>query len=155
MSAEVVSEFAQALRARLGDDLVAAALFGSRARGDARPESDWDLFVVVRERPADRLAAAAALRIACAERAGCSPTVLLRSVRELESRLQPVYLDIAEDARVLAGEEYLGPKLQRIREITASAGLHRVRDSSGMHWQWDRPPKGHWSLDWDGYRDVA
>lgn len=24
-------------------------LFGSRARGDARPESDWDLFVVVRD----------------------------------------------------------------------------------------------------------
>lgn len=30
----------QALHRALGDDLVAVALFGSRARGDATPESD-------------------------------------------------------------------------------------------------------------------
>jgi uncharacterized protein len=29
-------------------------LFGSRARGDARPDSDWD-FLVLTEKPVDRL----------------------------------------------------------------------------------------------------
>ena len=36
------------LRAAIGDDLVAVALFGSVARGQARPDSDLDLYVVTR-----------------------------------------------------------------------------------------------------------
>lgn len=33
-----------------GDDLRAVLLFGSRARGDSRPDSDWDVAVLVGER---------------------------------------------------------------------------------------------------------
>ena len=40
----VVAEY----RAAIGDDLVAIALFGSVARGQARPDSDLDLYVVPR-----------------------------------------------------------------------------------------------------------
>jgi hypothetical protein len=40
----VVAEY----RASIGDDLVAIALFGSVARGQARPGSDLDLYVVTR-----------------------------------------------------------------------------------------------------------
>ena len=43
----VVAEY----RAAIGDDLVAIALFGSVARGQARPDSDLDLYVV--DAPAD------------------------------------------------------------------------------------------------------
>lgn len=46
----------QALHRALGDDLVAVALFGSRARGDATPESDWDLLVIAHHLPARPLA---------------------------------------------------------------------------------------------------
>jgi len=35
-----------ALREGLGDDLVALVLFGSRARGDHYPQSDWDLLLI-------------------------------------------------------------------------------------------------------------
>jgi predicted nucleotidyltransferase len=38
-----------ALRGRLGDDLVAIWLYGSRARGESHPESDLDLLVVVQD----------------------------------------------------------------------------------------------------------
>jgi predicted nucleotidyltransferase len=37
----------QELRARYGDRLKNVILFGSRARGDARADSDWDVAVVV------------------------------------------------------------------------------------------------------------
>ena len=36
---------------RLGVEIVKIILFGSRARGDHREDSDWDLLVVVGEKP--------------------------------------------------------------------------------------------------------
>ena len=44
LAGRVVAEY----RAAIGDDLVAIALFGSVARGRARPDSDLDLYVVTR-----------------------------------------------------------------------------------------------------------
>jgi hypothetical protein len=43
-------EYSRRLRERLGDNLVSVTLYGSRARGDAREGSDFDLIVRVRER---------------------------------------------------------------------------------------------------------
>ena len=47
---ELAREYARRLAARLGDNLVSVTLYGSRARGDAREGSDFDLIVQVRER---------------------------------------------------------------------------------------------------------
>ena len=43
-------EYARRLKERLGDKFVAVTLYGSRARGDAREGSDFDLIVEVRQR---------------------------------------------------------------------------------------------------------
>src|SRR5579875_1660192 len=43
---ELPRQVVEALRAGLGERLVAVVLFGSRARGDHRPTSDWDLLVI-------------------------------------------------------------------------------------------------------------
>ncbi len=48
---QTLSRFAQDLREELGDELVSLILYGSHARGDARPDSDIDLFVVLRHMP--------------------------------------------------------------------------------------------------------
>jgi predicted nucleotidyltransferase len=45
--AAALEEFARAVRARLGANLVALKLFGSTARGEATAESDLDVLVVV------------------------------------------------------------------------------------------------------------
>lgn len=49
----VVQEFAAQLRQRLGDQVRQIFLFGSRARGDARDDSDYDMLVVVDRRSPD------------------------------------------------------------------------------------------------------
>ena len=43
-------EYARRLKERLGDQLLAVTLYGSRARGDAHQGSDFDMIVEVRER---------------------------------------------------------------------------------------------------------
>jgi len=43
-------EYARRLKERLGDNLLSVTLYGSRARGDAREGSDFDLIVRVRRR---------------------------------------------------------------------------------------------------------
>jgi predicted nucleotidyltransferase len=45
--AAALSAFAEALRARFGDQLMDVLLFGSRARGDAKPDSDIDVLVIL------------------------------------------------------------------------------------------------------------
>lgn len=45
---EVLKRYLQALRRTLGDRLLRAILFGSRARGEGHEESDLDVAVVVR-----------------------------------------------------------------------------------------------------------
>lgn len=49
-SIDKAREYAEALRARLGQHLVSVVLFGSQARGDAHDGSDYDLLVVVDRR---------------------------------------------------------------------------------------------------------
>lgn len=51
--AEIVKELRSALRAHYGERLVKAVVYGSQARGDARPWSDVDVAVVLKG-PVDR-----------------------------------------------------------------------------------------------------
>ncbi len=51
MESRRLSDVVAALRQGLGDDLVAVALFGSRARGEAVEGSDWDIFVLAHHLP--------------------------------------------------------------------------------------------------------
>jgi len=46
---EMLAEVRRDIRSRLGTHLKRLVLFGSRARGDANPDSDYDLLVVVDE----------------------------------------------------------------------------------------------------------
>jgi predicted nucleotidyltransferase len=47
---EAVDDFCTEVRKTLGNDLVSLRLFGSKARGKARGDSDIDIAVVVRKR---------------------------------------------------------------------------------------------------------
>jgi predicted nucleotidyltransferase len=48
---EAVRDFASRVRAVYGDRVEGVYVYGSRARGDARPDSDIDVAIVLRDRP--------------------------------------------------------------------------------------------------------
>jgi predicted nucleotidyltransferase len=46
----VVTTFVKELKKKVGDDIVAIRLFGSKARGDFEKDSDIDIFVLVKQK---------------------------------------------------------------------------------------------------------
>jgi len=50
---QVAAQFSLSIREKLGSHLKSLILFGSRARGDARPSSDYDFLILVDEKSND------------------------------------------------------------------------------------------------------
>jgi len=51
---KALTELRDALEKLLGNNLIEVRLFGSRARGDAEPDSDVDIWVLVKESAIDK-----------------------------------------------------------------------------------------------------
>jgi len=149
VEAEVEERAVEALREALGDRLVSIVLFGSRARGDARPESDWDLLVLANGLPNAVLERQKSLqRVLPLSRDG-GISVLAKTPDEFESRLPALYLDIALDGRVLYDRSgFARSRLGTLRKLIQDAGLYRERTPDGDIWRWKQPPTGRWALEW-------
>lgn len=146
----VLAEFVEGLRGVYGDRLITVALFGSRARGDDRPESDVDLLVIADGMPpsySDRLAQIRGLidrtnreftRVAPA-----TPPPWLSLVlkdRDEGAFHAPLYLDLTEDARLLVDREgFFAEVLADMRMRMARLGSKRVWLGSNR-WYWDLKP---------------
>lgn len=136
-------------RDRLGGDLIAAALFGSVARGDSRPESDIDLLVVHdgdRTRAHDTLVEAVlelrkAPQYAEARSRGLptEPYPLLVS-RERLAETPWILLDVADHGIILHDPStVLQRKLAALRERLRELGSRKVRLPDGS-WYWQLKP---------------
>lgn len=100
---------AETLRARLGDRLICAALYGSAARGDFRPQSsDVNLVLVVSEASVELLAACAAPLQAARAELRCAPLVLTRDELRQAADVFPLkLLDLRRCHLLLLGEDLL------------------------------------------------
>lgn len=133
----------------LGDRLVSVVLYGSVARGTARPDSDIDVLVVAEglegvpaERRAPLLAAWQATRIA-----HDLPAVewsLVTKTPEEARHASPLYLDMVEDGVLLLDRNrFFAEVLERLRGRMKELGSRRVFLEDGS-WYWDLKPDFRW-----------
>ena len=146
ISEQVVS----VIQRKLAEHLVAVILFGSRARGDASDESDWDLLVIAEglpEKPFERyLSFRRLLPI------GCRGTVSVRAKtpEEFEAHLPSLYLDIALDGQILYDSRgYAAERMAALRRLIKKMGLYREHTEAGDVWRWEKVPAGPWALEWE------
>jgi len=140
----------QALRQGLGLDLVAVTLFGSRARSEARPDSDWDLLIIAHNLPSKPLERHFRLKALLPDAWRARVALLAKTPAEFEARLPALYLDIALDGVVLYDAEgYIAPRLAYIRERMTRLGLERQRTHGDLTWRWRAGPPPTWSLEWE------
>lgn len=140
----------ETLTAKLREELVAVVLFGSRARGEGRNGSDWDIFLIVERLPENPFDRQLALR-ALLPREAAGVSIVAKTREEFETSFPPLYLDLAVDGIVLYDPEgYMNGKLQEIRALITAAGLRRVRRGDALIWRWRRAPEGRWRIGWSG-----
>lgn len=146
LAERVVAEY----RAALGDDLVAAALFGSVARGAAGPESDFDLYVVTRARvsafldarlESARQGVRGSPEYQALAREGCQPELapIFHTVECLATHPW-ILLDISHHGRILHDRGgVLARELEAVRRRLAELGAKRIERPDGS-WYWDLKP---------------
>lgn len=134
--------YVAALERRYGADLVSVVLFGSRARGDAKPESDIDVLIVVRGLPRPRTERYDGLRNVAREvspRFADDVMPILLTPEEAEE-IKPYYLGMLSGHVMLRDEGgFFAAVLERLRRRLAELGSRRYVDEDGYEY-WDLKP---------------
>ena len=146
----------QALAERYAERLKLIVLFGSQVRGEARPGSDHDLFVVVDGLSPDPLARRRDVMSVLLPELTCLPerlSLIAKTPHELMSDLTPLVLDVCVDGICLYGQAYFDVLRRRVLQALERSGLQRRRIAGT--WMWILPafPQKDWELTWEGYRE--
>lgn len=141
----LAERYASIAQEMLGENLTSVVLFGSVARGEARPASDVDLLVICRELPAGAFRRQEVLE-PVRERLqadldhlweqGCYAdfTAVIKTETEAQ-RTHPLYLDMTEEAVLLFDRDgFFAGVLERLRELGAE------RKQLGRLRYWDLKP---------------
>lgn len=146
---EVAQRAVEALRQGLGDALLAVVLFGSRARGEARENSDWDLLVLSDGLARDTFTRHLALKRLLPPDDRSALSLMAKTPDEFEAHLPALYLDVALDGKVLYDPKgYAERRLAQLRNLIEQGGLRRRRTPDGDVWEWDAPPLHPCRLEW-------
>jgi predicted nucleotidyltransferase len=143
---ELVGEFVALLKERFGADLVSVVLYGSVATGTARPTSDVDVCVVIRNLPAslrERTKLITPLLRALRNRPsyrqladrGYFPEIMPILYTPDEVReTKPIFLDMVEDSLILVDDGTFAAKLTALRDRLAALGSQRVTLEDGTQY---------------------
>lgn len=147
---DILHEVVRCLREQMGDNLMGVVLFGSRARGEATEESDWDLLVVAEHLPTRMLARYRFVKSHLPPLWRGRISILAKTPSEFESALPPLYLDIALDGRILYDPTgYMQHRILQVRRLIQRLGLMREKRGKDIVWCWQKAPPTSWALRWD------
>jgi hypothetical protein len=147
----------EAMVASFGPRLRTVVLFGSRARNDALPDSDHDLFVVIEGLPADPLKRTKGVRgslSGCLAELPGAVNLHAKTPSEFETDLTPLYLDVCVDGICLFGEDYFEPMRRRAHAALATSGMERKKIGRSLFWMLPGGRPKNWEMTWDGYREL-
>jgi uncharacterized protein len=154
MIASALDSAVAMLREGFGVRLRTVVLFGSRARGDARADSDYDLLVVADGLPREPVSRLREVRMALR---GCTIAIntVAKTPEEFERNLTPLLLDACVDGRCLHGEDFFERHRRAALAALKSSGLARQRTGKTWSWKFEHPVRHDWELQWGGFRELA
>jgi predicted nucleotidyltransferase len=147
----VLGPVIESLRNGLGDNLAAVVLFGSRARGEAGLESDWDLLVIAENLPYSPWHRQKRILALLPQEWQHQVNVLAYTPAEWFARVTPLALDIALDGIVLydSPRALFSARLSALRKQLSDLGLERQAIGEGEWvWLWRDEPRHRWKLEW-------
>ena len=153
---DVYRSLIQSLLNKYGSRLRTAALFGSQARHEARPDSDHDIFVVVDGLPGEPLARQRDVRgilLGILDDLPGSISFVAKTPVEVEANLTPLMLDICVDGICLYGDPFFDKYRQKALAALRQAGLRRRRLAGAWMWVFPSMPAKPWDLSWEGYHE--
>lgn len=145
----------EALKRNFTNRLKCVVLFGSQARGEARPSSDHDLLVVIEALPTEPLARQRTVRQVLLPILDELPGVInfvAKTPTEVDANLTPLLLDVCVDGICLYGESYFQPYHQKALAALRQSKLQRQTLAGTRMWLLPQLPNGDWELNWEGYR---
>jgi len=151
---ERLRKFVDKLKGAFLEDLWGVILFGSRARGEAEKNSDYDIFIVLDNipfRPIER-------QEFIIDRIGAkgNMNIIAKTREEFESSFPSLYLDLALDGIILFDRDgYMEKRLIKIKNIIKNTGLMRERRYYGFNWKWKKAPQSNWKIDWEGVYGIG
>jgi len=144
-----ITPVVRALQKGLGKKLVAVVLFGSRARGDAKEESDWDMLVIAKDLPKRQMERYSKTKEILPQKWRGQISILAKTPDEFEAVLPSLYLEIALDGLILYDpQEYAAVQLQKLRRLIQAKDLRREKRGRDFIWQWGTFQGFGWSLSW-------
>lgn len=139
-----------------GDRLVSIVLFGSQARRDSSPESDYDIFIIAEGLPSSPLKRLFLIRQPIIAMFEEKISTVSKTPEEFEGGFPSLYLDIALDGKILYDRNrYFAKKSAIIRRIIKEAGLVRRKEDGQLMWDWIKQPIGGWAIDWNGFHALS
>jgi len=147
----LLDTFIDSVQQTFGDQVVSIVLYGSVARGKARPDSDVDLLLILRDAPAaywKRLQSLLPILRRLREepcwqelqREGVTPflSLLVLSLEEAREN-RYLYLDMIEEARILVdSDDFFQDKLHSLQQRLKELGAKKIRRNGD--WYWDLKP---------------
>jgi predicted nucleotidyltransferase len=114
---EALEEFVEACREKLGESLISIVLFGSRVKGYAKKDSDYDLLIIAKNLPdiKERFSLLEKEESGIWDKYKIKISSLLLEEEEIFSPINPLLFGVLSGYKVLFGEENFKKNLQQAK----------------------------------------